>query len=199
MTLFAAQPGTYIVDTKGNRVPIIAFEFITGGLAHPRTAIPRKTAIARDEAILHPTGDISYPHGGSTFESFRDWESHMNGEEAENAFGEPPEGAPDNSKIVFGDRKYAQKSFWRWEATTSIFALEPDVPAPNDARIEKITRKEFYDAKRLNWHVIDPHNGQILEGDVDEPAGTVGGAQMTGDDEPEPHKPAVEDDDSDVI
>lgn len=181
MTAFVpAAPETFIVGPEGERTAvIIAWQWVTGNYMMPVFDIAR-TGILKQEAIQHPDGTVSHPDSKGLFNDVRDWVSYAHAhnlaeitEEVKapaktgpkpRAKADAPEDPPDpNRPIVFGTKTFKTKSFWHWPTANAVFEIEGEQSVPDDPRVLKVKRDEWYDFKRAGAVEIDPHAGTILE------------------------------------
>lgn len=166
MNVFSAPAGTYLTHRDHGRLAVIVgFAYVQGNLAFPIFAVPTKSGVGPLEAIEHPDGAVSYPAKARTFESVTDWMSFVEDLDDETAEAKKPvEGTkPDDSPIKFGTKSNKTKSFWYWPTANAVFEIEGEAVLPDDKRVEKIKRDEFFNLKRDGAVKIDPHAGVIVE------------------------------------
>jgi len=164
MNVFSAPAGTYLYHRDHGRLAVIVgFAYVQANLAFPIYGVPTKAGIGPLECIEHPEGYISYPAKSRMFESLADWSAFVEdmAEEGEETVAAGT--APDPSPIVFGDKTNKTKSFWHWPTANAVFEIEGETALPNDPRVKKVKRDEFFDLKRDGAVKIDPHAGVIEE------------------------------------
>lgn len=192
MNVMSAPAGTHLWHRDHGRIAvIIGFAHVQGALGFPLYAIANAPkGLGPMHAIEHPDGYVSYPAGDrQTFDSVDDWKSYVEDLEWDEAdpaaaAGSTVDAKPGDSNrpLVFGTKSHKTKSFWHWADANAVFEIEGEQPYPNDPRVLKIKRDEYFNLKRDGASKIDPHAGTI-------------------EDEEEPETPAAEDEDdvSDLI
>jgi hypothetical protein len=157
---FTALPRTFVVsfdsnDPDGrNMIPVMGWAKGLSGY-DPITVVPEDGRMVFGKAICLMTDDdvviVTDPISKKTFYDINDWLSYMKGAK--------PVAKPDvntgvrrrvNLYIQFGDKTYVNKSFWHFKTPSDefLFTLEGEQEAPDDARVQKINRDAFYNARK---------------------------------------------------
>lgn len=213
--IIPALPDTLLLiydseDSMFSLTPVVGWASPTGGQAFPVPAVGGRK-VDQFAGIEHGTnGMVSYPHKGMVFDDRESFGAYMM--QADLTDASPPQEVTKTvprtpEKVVpqprdrtaipvattktaavitgrqpikFGNQSYKTKSFWSWPEANAVFSIEPEDVLPNDARVTKVKRLEFDELKRAGAVKINPHHG-----DIQEPTGTIGGAEIVGNDEPE--------------
>lgn len=206
-----AQPDTLILiydpeELACTLTPVVGWAAPTGAQAFPIPAVGSRK-IDQFAGIEHGTdGLVSYPHKSTVFANRDAFMAYMIDADFDDA-SPPQEVNRTPEKVVpatrertaipvtatktaavvtgrqpirFGNQSFKTKSFWSWPEANAVFSIEPEDVLPADDRVVKVKRLEFDELKRNGAVKINPHHG-----DIQESAGTVGGAEIVGNDESE--------------
>lgn len=159
---FAAQPGTFVLvynseePTARKMIPVVGWQKGLSGF-DPITVVAEDGRMIFGKAVLiwnAETGSefVTDPTSKMTFDDVDDWLAYMKGAK--------PVAKPNaetgirrrvNLFIQFGKKEYVNKSFWHFKTPSDefLFTLEGGMEAPEDARVTKINRDTFFNARKL--------------------------------------------------
>lgn len=177
INIIAAAKDTSIINRHGDIVAtVVGWQYLQTNMVFPVFAIAR-SGVRADEAIWYENGGVEHPGSQKVFQDADAWvawaEDNVKDADAESVpVGRKPEVEPKGDSngmgpINFSKKKYATKSYWKWDGMRVIFEIEPDLPYPDDERITKIKRDEFAQLKREKWDKVDPHSGVTTEAEAD--------------------------------
>lgn len=161
-----AQPNTFLMTYDGSRSearPVVGWRCLEAGAAVPVVAADIDV-LAPGSAILSSFEwpDEPYPHWvvidlatGESFDSVRDWEDWIDNERPyvpgeKNAAAERLN-TMSRPVLSFSGRVYAKASFWKIAPPgghLSVFSLPGGEKSPTNPFVTKITRDEFYAARK---------------------------------------------------
>lgn len=150
-----AATGTYLITwERGDflEYPIIGWEKLLHSwepICFPPTAHTNKMICY---AIPNPEGGYFYydPNLRDTFYDSVEWASQYEGKEPE-IEPETQKQARSNLHVAFGNKVYKNKSFWHFKTPSDefLFELDGEQTCPDDPRCEKITRDQYFKARKL--------------------------------------------------
>jgi hypothetical protein len=163
-TTIPAAPGTTLIDGDGMPIAaVVGWQYIQNNMVFPLFATAR-SGVTSKEAIRHPDGTVTHPASGKLFDDADGFAGHLMLTTEETDAAEPVKGAgPDLSPIVFGDKTFSQNAFYYWPNANAVFQIKGGAVQPNDPRVKKVKRDEWYAFKREGAFSIDPHLGVIHE------------------------------------
>ena len=165
-----AAPGTYVISLMADDLlawfPVIGWEKMLGRwepVCFPPEAIrsdkPTCYLLPAENQAVNP--NVYDPTARRTFEDLKDWQEFYEGEIPEKS----PLGATFEigTPVTFGSKIYKNKSFWHFKTTNAefLFELDGNETCPDDPRVQKINRDEFFKARKL-IHTIGLHEVLIL-------------------------------------
>lgn len=152
--LAAVIPATGLMWATYERlglIPVIGWRVPNIGQPEPVLPVSGPTLFA-GAAIVAPDGTTVDLTSGVSFETVEIWRAYVH-DDPPYQLGDRP-GAPKpgkHPKLHFDGKPYAKASFWKvvLDGYTTVFTIPAGEPSPTDKFVSKITRDEYFAARKV--------------------------------------------------